>query len=312
MLGPRPPSGGGPGQLDLDLALLGAANHGQRQAAVRVAASSARCRASIPSTCWPAAATIRSPRAIPAWPPGFRPRRRAPAGRPAPAGRRPAASDATRAPAPRRRRERAAQTPRRAPAARPSRAARIRAERDDQPALEPQRVDTEQATLGVEQGAPGRAARQRRGVLDRARDPPAARARGSCGPPRRRSQGWREGRARRGWRGPPRRCRSRPRRPPAPRRAARSRRCPPPEAPRPGRGRRRPAPRSRSLLGEAHGDPLGAHVVGRGQHAVARDHRARPEPPAAPDPDHGGAAACRRARRSPTGSRLITLKPRSS
>ena len=48
-------------------------------------------------------------------------------------------------------------------------------QREDQAALDPDRVEAEQPALGVDQRAARRAARQRRGVLDRAADAPPAR-----------------------------------------------------------------------------------------------------------------------------------------
>ena len=109
--------------------------------------------------------------------PGCRPARRARAGRRAPAGRRRRASGARRAAARARRRAAAGPPPRRAPSA-STRVAqrRVGGQGEDQPALEPDGVEAEQPPGGVDQRAAGGAARQRRGVLDRAGDAPAARA----------------------------------------------------------------------------------------------------------------------------------------
>jgi hypothetical protein len=68
----------------------------------------------------------------------------------------------------------------------------VRRQREQQPALHPHRVDSEQPALRVDERPAGRAARQRRGVLDRAAHAPssgaAERAAGRGHEPERRAQ----------------------------------------------------------------------------------------------------------------------------
>ena len=224
-------------------------------------------------------------------PPGSRPRRRAPAGRLAPAGRPPAASGAPRAPGQPPRRGTGARTPRRAPS-------RSTAWRSPEPGPS--------ATISPPSS--------RRALTPSRR--PSASSRGPPAEPR--------GRVAVCSRAPETR---RPRGPRKPRSAAATKPRLARSAAPAGVGQgdhggadpdlgvgRRPGERldlarvdlqqrhaevavdpdelraRAAVLGEGHGDPLGADVVSRGQHAVAGDHRSRPEPPAAPDPDHGGAA----------------------